>query len=107
MKLREIEAIKIEPTQPWRHTPPPGAKVLDSGYSRQWREAKACEGCGYIRKVLVREWRPSPGAHASAEGLWFKRHCQACELESRARQYAETARRFARKAQAIREKRHR
>lgn len=67
----------------------------------KWRERKACEDCGHVRNVMVREWRTvgRPG-----ETYWQKL-CDACEADKAGRIHMAQAQKLFAKARKIREAR--
>lgn len=69
---------------------------------KSWRAPKACEGCGFVRTVLVRErleGHPTGrvGQYGQIEhefvvvGESYQKHCRGCELEAKARYYDKLA----------------
>lgn len=61
------------------------------------RDDRPCEGCGYVRKVLIRYfWEGGPALKA-----YWSRHCSACEALGRAAHYERMAQHFQKKAKAL------
>jgi len=60
------------------------------------REARACKGCGYVRKVKIRVWE-------SRE--WCEQYCTACKLDQQVKRYLAVIQRLQRRAAALRAKR--
>lgn len=48
------------------------------------REPRACEGCGRVRPVAVREWTREAGGVVTIESVSWAKLCRACDRLARA-----------------------
>lgn len=85
--------VKLDPATGVVHTTCSLCKQTSEFQCREWKERRACTGCGYFRNVTVHQWHDGK-THA-------KELCDACELLQSVRVHRATANRLEAKARDI------